>query len=219
LHIIRDFSQQRDFVWRPPLYEHEAGLRVTVRNNRTKDTAEGNLAFRTVSRIKGSQPVVTPTANPLIALFSAPPCPSGSRFRVAFQRPADKDPDHTPFEPCRGSTSNNVYVAGMRADTDYRLRAELETGNSVKPGAWMPFHTGLLDGDFPPISVAVPRAAGSTASEPVLIHSVSATSGGKRPFATNLDGDVIWYLRSPEFMTRVLPGAFSGSGGRSEFRE
>src|SRR5215468_5490997 len=32
LHIIRDFSQQRDFVWRPPLYEHDASIRVTVRN-------------------------------------------------------------------------------------------------------------------------------------------------------------------------------------------
>src|SRR5215216_4901209 len=36
LHIIRDFSQQRDFVWRPPLYEHDANVHVTVRNNATK---------------------------------------------------------------------------------------------------------------------------------------------------------------------------------------
>jgi hypothetical protein len=204
-HIIRDFSQQRDFVWSPPLYEHDASIRVTVRNNGTKETAQADQPFRTVTRVKGSQPVVTPTANPLIALFSAPPCPAGGRFRVAFQRPADRDPVHTAFEPCRGSTSNNVYVAGMRADSDYRLRAELESGNNVKPGSWMPFHTGLLDGDFPPISVAVPRASGSVVSEPVLIHSVSATSGAKRPFATDLDGNVIWYLRTPEFLTRVLP--------------
>ena len=206
LRIIRDFSQQRDFAWRPPLYEHDASIHVTVRNNGTKETVDGDLPFRTVPRIKGSQPVVTPTSNSLIALFSAPPCPSGSRFRVAFQRLADKDPDHTPFEPCHGSTTNNVYVAGMRADSDYRLRAEFESGNNMKVGSWLSFHSGLLDGDFPPISVAVPRTDGSTASEPVLVHSVSSTSGAKRPFATNLDGDLIWYLRSPEFITRVLPG-------------
>src|SRR5262249_46739031 len=153
-------------------------------------------------RIKGSQPVVTATSNSLIALFSAPACPSGSRFRVAFQRLADKDPDHTPFEPCRSSTTNNVYVAGMRADSDYRLRAEFGSGNNTKVGSWLSFHSGLLDGDSPPISVAVPRAGDSIASEPVLIHSVSSTSGAKRPFATNLDGDLIWYLRSPEFITR-----------------
>src|SRR5207302_16498 len=150
LHVIRDFSQQRDFVWRPPLYEHDASVHVTVRNNGTKETAETDLPYRTVSRIKSSLPVVTPTANPLIALFSAPPCPAGGRFRVTFQRTDDKDLNHTPFESCSGSTSNNVYVAGMRADSDYRLRAEVESGNTMRPGSWMPFHTGLLDGDFPP---------------------------------------------------------------------
>src|SRR5882672_10479768 len=40
-HVIRDFSQQRDFVWRPPLYEHDASVHVTVRNNGTKETADG----------------------------------------------------------------------------------------------------------------------------------------------------------------------------------
>src|SRR5262245_46715666 len=40
LHIVRDFSQQKDFVWAPPLYEHEAHIRVTVRNNQTNETAE-----------------------------------------------------------------------------------------------------------------------------------------------------------------------------------
>src|SRR5436305_1348687 len=205
-HIIRDFSQQRDFVWIPALYEHDATVRVTVRNNQTQESAQGDLAFRTVSRIRDSAPAVTATANPLIALFSAPPCASGSRFRVALQRRGDEDLSYTPFEPCRGSASNNTYVAGMRADSDYRMRAEGGNGNDVKQGSWIPFHSGLLDGDFPPISVAVPRAAGVKVSEPVLFHSISSAGGGKRPFATDLDGNVIWYLRSSDFLTRILPG-------------
>src|SRR3989442_10289675 len=61
LHIVRDFSQQKDFVWRPQLYEHDASVRVTVRHNVTKESAEAELTFRIVSRIKGSQAVVTPT--------------------------------------------------------------------------------------------------------------------------------------------------------------
>src|SRR5438067_3457939 len=114
LHVVRDFSQQKEFVWRPQLYEHDATVHVTVRNNVTKETAEAELPFRIVSRIKGSQPVVTPTSNPLIALFSAPTCPEGRRFRVAFQRQGDMDDtrdkalSHTALENCRGSRSGNA---------------------------------------------------------------------------------------------------------------
>src|SRR5436305_12843145 len=62
-HIIRDFSHQRGFVWLPALYEHDATVRVTVRNNQTKETAQGDLAFRTGSRIKDAAPAVTDAAN------------------------------------------------------------------------------------------------------------------------------------------------------------
>lgn len=206
LHVVRDFSQQKDFVWAPPLFEHEAHVRVTVRNNQTKETADDEIAFRTASRITGPEPAITPTSNPLIALFSAPPCPAGRQFRVAFQRQGSQDVNYTPVENCHGSRSNNAYVSGMRADSDYRLRAELVSGDDVKAGPWMPFHTGLVDGDFPPISVPVPRPSDSKASDPVLIHSVAGVGGAKRPFAADMDGYLIWYLRSPEFLTRVLPG-------------
>ena len=94
----------------------------------------------------------------------------------------------------------------MLPDSEYRMRPEVLTGENVKAGAWMPFHSGLLDGDFPVISVPVPRAAGSTVTEPVLIHSVASSGGSKRPIATDLDGHIIWFLRSPDFLTRVLPG-------------
>lgn len=206
LRIIRDFSQQKNFVWSPPLYEHDASVYVTVRNNETKETADDKLPFRVISRITSSSPVITPTANSLIALFSAPACDEGGKFRAAFQLQGGQDVYYTPAESCHGTRSNNVYVAGMRPDSDYRLRAEVITGKDVKPGPWMPFRTGLLDGEFPPVSIAVPRAAGSRAPQPVLIHSVATSIGGGRPFATDQDGNMIWYLRSVDFLTRVLPG-------------
>src|SRR5215216_1758698 len=40
--VVRDFSQQREFVWSPPLYEHAARIHITVRNNQTKETADGD---------------------------------------------------------------------------------------------------------------------------------------------------------------------------------
>lgn len=206
LHIIRDFSQQRDFVWIPALYEHDSIVHVTVRNNETKETADDEQPFRTTSRIKDSLPVITPTANPLIALFSAPPCTDGGRFRVAFQRQGSQVTSYTPFEPCHTSRSNNVYVAGMCADSDYRMRAEFASGSDLITGSWMTFHSGMLDGDFPPVSIAVPRDSGTSTTEPVLVLSIATTGGIKRSLATDMDGNVIWYTGSPQFLTRLLPG-------------
>jgi arylsulfate sulfotransferase len=205
-HIVRDFTQQRDFTWAPALYEHNAAIRVTVRNNETKETAESETRFQIVPRVKGNTPIVASTSHPLIALFSAPPCPEGSKFRVAFRPEGEEAAGTTPSQACHASISNNVLVAGMRADSEYRLRQEVITGGHETYGDWLPFRTGILDGDFAPVSIAVPRAAGSTASEPVVIFSPASAGAGKRPFATDLKGRVIWYLRSADFMTRVLPG-------------
>jgi arylsulfate sulfotransferase len=207
-HIVRDFSQRRDFAWAPPLYEHSETIRVTVRNNETKETAAVETPFQIAPRVKGATPMVVATAHPLIALFSSPPCAEGSEFRVAFRPALDSDAkeDRTPAQACRGSISNNVLVAGMRADTEYRLRQEVVSGGSEKDGDWLPFRTGILDGDFSPVSVAVPRAGGSMPTEPVAVFSSASASAGRRPFATDLEGRMIWYLRSGDFMTRILPG-------------
>ena len=141
-----------------------------------------------------------------MALFSAPPCPAGSQFRVAFHADGEDAISRTPSQPCRGSISSNVYVAGMRADTEYRLRSEVTAGGSMSPGDWLPFHTGILDGDFPARVGRSPANGWLYSSEPVIIFSAISLSGGVRPFATDLQGRVIWYLRSADSITRVLPG-------------
>jgi len=205
--IVRDFSQEKDYVWSPVLYEHAAAVRVTVRDNDTKETAQDELPFRIVSRVKDSSDVVTPTTHPLVALFSAPACPEGGQFRVAFRREGDESLQRTPSQPCRGTLSNNVYVAGMRADTEYRLRSEVvEMGGGAKTGEWMPFHTAPLDGNFPKVSVAVSRNGSANVSEPVLIYSVETFSGSVRPFATDLEGRIVWFIPQGGPLTRVLPG-------------
>jgi arylsulfate sulfotransferase len=203
--IVRDFSQQNDFAWTPDLYEHEATVRITVRNNETKETATDEARFQIGSRVKGKAAVVTPTAHPLIALFSGPPCPAGSQFRVAFRAEGETSVSRTSAQPCRTSLSNNVLVAGMRADTEYRLRSEL-TGGSTKQGEWLPFHTGFVEAGVAPATVRVPYAGGEPVTDPVLIFSAFSLSGGQRPFATDLQGRVVWYLPAGESLTRILPG-------------
>ncbi len=205
-HIVRDFSQLRDFAWAPALYEHAAAIRVTVRNNETKETAQVETPFQIVPRVTGATAMVAATSHPLIALFSAPPCPEGSQFRVVFHPDGEEVVSRTPEQACRGSITNNVLVAGMRADTEYKLRAEVITAGKEKLGDWLSFRTGILDGEQAPVSVSVPRLGGSVASEPVVIFSAASAGAGTRPFATDLQGRVIWYLRNADFLTRVLPG-------------
>ncbi|MEP6537137.1 MAG: aryl-sulfate sulfotransferase [Bryobacteraceae bacterium] len=204
--MVRDFSQQRDFAWSPELYEHEATVRITARNNETKDTANDEALFRIVSRIKGTNAVVTPSSHPLIALLSAPACPAGSQFRVAFRPEGEESISRTPMQACNPAMSNNVWIAGMRADTEYRLRPEVVSGSKVTEGGSLPFRTGLLDGSLAPVTVTVPYAGESGVTDPILIYSAISLDGGKKPFATDLKGRVVWYLPSAELITRVLPG-------------
>jgi len=209
-HVVRDFSQQPEFLWRPALYEHEARVRLTVRDNQSNATLDAELPYRIVARAKSSEAVVTPTGNPLVALFSAPACPAGSEFRVAFRRQGDEALSFTPPESCREGRSNNLYVAGMRADTQYEMRSEMIRDRENTPGKWIPFHTGIVPVEVPPVSVPTSRPDGARPSDPVLIHSMIEPW---HPIATDLEGNVIWYGRPDFFLTRVLPGGrFLGLG-------
>jgi hypothetical protein len=209
-HMIRDFSQDMPFTWSPELYEHQARVRVTVRNNDTMETVAAELPFRIVSRVKDGRPVVTPTSHPLVALLSAPPCPAGSQFRVEFRRVGDSLSSYTSAEACRAGRSSNVYVAGMRADTDYQMRPQA-IGGATESGAWTSFHTGLQDGRFPPVSIPTPRAGGAHSAEQLLVSSIvmESPSAGRVPFhnqATDVEGNVVWTMASEAFLTRILPG-------------
>ncbi len=202
-HMIRDFSQDMPFTWSPELYEHQARVRVTVRNNDTMETVAAELPFRIVSRVKDGRPVVTSTSHPLVALLSAPPCSAGSQFGVEFRRVGDSLSSYTSAEPCRAGRSSNVYVAAMRADTDYQMRP-LMIGGDTESGAWIAFHTGLLNGLFPPVSIPTPRAGSARSREQLLVSSMVG-----EPFhnlATDLDGNVVWTMASPAFLTRIVPG-------------
>ena len=203
--IVHDYSQQFAFAWTPDLFEQNVTIRVKIRDDDAKTSAQAEIPFQFVSRIKGNASVVTPTSHPLVALFSAPPCPQGSQFRVAFHADGEEAITRTPPQPCRASISSNVYVAGMRPDTAYKIRSEVTSGGKVTSGNDLPFHTGISDGNFPPVDIVVP-ASTKDDSEPVIIFSAAAMGPGARPFATDLQGRVIWYLRSNDFLTRVLPG-------------
>lgn len=199
---LSDFNGGPGFIWRPDLYEHEARIKVTMRNTSTKESFESELPFRILPRANAGKPVVASTAVPLVALFSAPACPQGHEFRVASHRTGDPAQlMRTSAEPCRGTRTNNMYVAGMLPDTTYEMQAETVSGSSSQAGPSVSFHTGLTDGAFPPATVLVPPGDQASAKEHFLVFSTD------RPTAVDLQGRVVWYVNTrDQALVRMLPG-------------
>jgi len=205
-HIIRDFGRQSEFTWTPELYDYETRIKVTVLNTKTKQTGEVELPFRISPRVTGQTPLAAHTAHPLVALFSFPACPEGSRFRVAFQRQGETLTRRTGLNPCRASHTSNVYVAGMRPDSEYTLQAEIVSGDKVKTGAAVSFRTGMVDKTFGRFNVAVPPDERASKSESLVLFT-SVFRPAMASMATDLEGNVVWYLPTPDRnATRMLPG-------------
>ncbi|HEX6880212.1 MAG TPA: aryl-sulfate sulfotransferase [Terriglobales bacterium] len=207
--IVRDFDsspQAKIHDWTPGENEGSYDVQVTVRNRTTNVSAARTAMYLVTSRVTGSGPVVSPTSHPLVALYSAPPCAAGSRMRVRFQRPSDTYAQMTPFKPCTPATSMNFYIAGMLANTQYQMKHDIFTGPSVQTGPTLSFTTGTLPFTFPVTTVLDPADPPSSLQQGILLHSFFSQGTAVRLFtATNLNGQVVWYLPQP--------GQVGGGGG------
>src|SRR5438270_2784 len=93
----------------------------------------------------------------------------------------------------------------MRADSTYVMHSEIVTGQQVRPGPALPFHTGIADGKLGPLKVTNPAHGKTISPEPLLIFSMEEPL--TRPIATDLDGNLLWYLPDAECsLTRMLSG-------------
>ena len=214
--LLKDYYLLNFADW-TPTEEGSYWIKVTARNWITGETAESVTGYWATSRVTGANPVISPTANPLVALYSAPPCPFG-RVRVQYRAAGALFKQTTPFQPCKPGVSVNFYVAGMRENTNYLMRQEWVFFGTTIRGPILSFQTGSL-----PVELSQPQALllnppnqQSSLNEGVLLHSrtFNAIFGGlDYPFATDLLGRVIWY-HIPEIppmpkwvtVTRPLPG-------------
>lgn len=212
LELVRDFGYLNSFPAPPALQEALYQVQVTVRNNSTGNTATTHQNFVATAIANNSNPVViSPTANPLVALFSAIGCPASDTMTVAFNNAVQTTPQTTAPKPCTGK-SMNFYVAGMYPTTQYSMVGEfLHNGQNVGHTATKTFTTGSIPGSvtLPTLSVVSP-APPISAAEPILVHSYvffpTAQTG------TDLAGNVVWYYvpydGAPGFITRPVPGGF-----------
>lgn len=198
--LVRDFGPGNTLDWTASEKEGVYLLQVSVRNLNTGEEASGWAAYLFTSRVAGNTPVISATANPLVFLYSAPPCAVGSRVRVQFQS-SDGFTQSTDYRPCSPGLSMNFYLAGMRASTTYSVKHTVDNGSQLVDGPALTLTTGKVSLALAPYTVLQPPAL--PAAEGLVLQSSLA----QPMLATDLAGNLVWYYPGVvSFLTQAEPG-------------
>jgi arylsulfate sulfotransferase len=156
------------------------------------------VSDRVSPRASGEDAVVTPTLNPLVALYSAPPCHQGA-IHVRF-RPANGPPDarwtSTNTLPCMRGQSRNFLVAGMLANTTYEM---VHVGGRDEDASPLPllFTTGTPPAtlSIPPFTIRQAPGPDSELRRNIIYHNLAArpAANAVNLLATDLSGRLVWY--------------------------
>jgi arylsulfate sulfotransferase len=200
---VRDFSPQSWFKWIPGMAEGLYEIEVTVRNVDSGETGVAVSGYEVASRIVGDSPLVTPTSNELVFLYSAPPCQTGSKMTVIYISAQGRRRE-TPLVDCLEAKSMNAYLAGLRPETAYTVQHGVKSPDgAVVKGPVLSFQTGPLS--FMPASTSVIEKPSRLGKQGVLVQN--------RLFefsvATDEEGSVIWYVpETLQFLTRFEAGGY-----------
>jgi arylsulfate sulfotransferase len=188
--VIKDFYTSNTLAWTESSKEGAYDVGVVAK------TATGGYAstietVHVMSRITGSSPVVSGTQNPLVALYSAPPCSAPATVRVRFSPGSIKNTAATtPAKPCNGS-SVNFYIAGMTPNTAYAMQQELFNGGiSPVRGPVLTFHSGnVVNAHLPSHNTSKSWVPPTSITNPILFRQTLGFS----PFATDANENIVWY--------------------------
>jgi hypothetical protein len=194
--MVRDFSAYNTLPW-TPMQEGTYHVRVTAKEGyQATDTVSATVADVVDSRVTGSHAVITPTSNPLVALYSAPPRSGDTlqvQFAVAGPHPQWRSTDAVPIEPGK---STNVFVAGLLPNTTYEMRHVVTSHHHHRHSSPLLFTTGTIPASvvFPPITVIQPPGPGSDLHQDMLFQTLARPpQNTPYVYATNLAGQVTWY--------------------------
>jgi hypothetical protein len=219
LALVKDFNvgtlaagawTSQPFVWVPTMVEGTYKIQVVIKDFASGETTSKTASFQVTPLATGSTPVVVATANPLVALFSAPSCPAGSSMAVRFQPTSRSAPAVTTlFSKCHPPTTMNFEIAGMYPSTEYQMVAETDTAGTFTAGTPVSFKTGALPRSitFPSYTVKTPAGAQTDTAEWVILQNVLEFGATVFPIvATDLSGNIIWYYNPNQsiFLTRPL---------------
>jgi arylsulfate sulfotransferase len=195
LSMVRDFSVDPTFIFTPTEHETTFQFKVTARNNTTLLTGTSTITrYKFTTLVLNGQQVVTATANPMVALFSSPPCASGGQFmRVSLLRSGASAPSDTNWKKCVAGQTVNFIVAGMRAATTYSMKSETWDGSTIANGTPLTFITGTPTVTFPNVTLTIPPTSADSLTERFLLMSTIQPF----PMAVDLNGSPVWYYLDP----------------------
>ena len=198
LRVVRDFSLTNSFTW-TPMEEGTYDIQVIAKQGFNATGTESADALDVVnSRVTGAEAVITPTANPLVALYSVPPTQPGPgahgavhvEFAVAGDNPSWRSTNDLPSLP---GESTNFFVAGMLPSTTYEMRDVFSDGTTSAP---LLFTTGSIPStvNLPSITVPQPPGPGSDLQQDLIFQQLGRPAQGfPNPYVTDLTGQVVWY--------------------------
>ncbi len=213
LQVVSDFGLGDNFTWNP-MQEGTYVIQVVVKKGfHAKRHESASATYTAQTRVVGDSAVVSPMANPLVALYSAPPSPGSSMYVQFAQQGPSPTWQNTSPQPIVPGESTNFIVAGMNPDTTYLMRHVLDDGTVSAP---LTFTTGSLpsDANFPVFTVLQPPAAGTDLSQGVIFHAgvlSGPSTNTVTSVATDLAGNVIWYYdpvanNFPGYSQNIEPG-------------
>jgi arylsulfate sulfotransferase len=214
------------FVWTPTGVEGFYQIQVVAKDFVSGESASKTVRFHVTPLVSGSTPVVASTANPLVALFSAPACAAGSVMRVSFHAVSGQPKSGstaattTSWMRCHASASMTFEIAGMYPSATYEMFSQTKTGTKVVNGPTMNFTTGALPPKvpFPSFTPVIPPGAQTDTADGILLDGeVQLGHAPRHPYvATDLNANILWYYYPPNetsstFLTRpLLNGGFLG---------
>jgi hypothetical protein len=197
---IVDYGPSSSLDWTASEHEGDYEVELSVRDNGSGAVERTVSTFHFDSRVTDS-PVITPTSNPLVFLYSAPPCPAGSSMRVLFRSSANLAQSTSP-KNCDGALSMNFYLAGMQPEATHNVQHLLRGDAQTVIGPMLTATTPAVSLDVAPYTLLQPPA--SRPADDILLQSRFGM-----PVATDLDGNLVWfYAGTISFLTRPAPGGF-----------
>lgn len=206
--LVRDFSVNSALIYTPERQEGNYQFVVVARNNSTGNTATNRVSFfKFTSRVVNGVAAITPTANPLVALFSSPPCAAGGLYmRASILASGAPVPSYTNWVPCKAGQNVNFVIGGMRVATPYSISSQTWNGTTLAAGAKVPFTTGTPSVSFPTVATTVPLTSADNQTQRFMLMSTTQPF----PMAVDLSGMPVWYYQdpsgSPPLVTRPLLG-------------